>query len=235
PKRISVGRSGELYGLAGDVSPAAHFRRGAHRPFAGGQCAPLVLLPWLPPADVAPVDAGDRLLPLAAWLPFSTRCNSCLLSCSAIWSLADACLPPLLADWDDLSIDPEDVVAPLCGLMLAPLRALLVSAGAELFAPVAVVPDWASAAAGAFDFLAEPVDMSAEGAFVEPLCRASVPAGIDVLAPVAAVPDWAAAGCLVLSLPVCAMAGKPAVRSAARATPLSRCFIMGSFSMGHEN
>ncbi|HEX7967421.1 MAG TPA: hypothetical protein VF502_04325, partial [Stellaceae bacterium] len=84
-----------------------------------------------------------------------------------------------------MSIEPEGVEVPLCGLVLAPLRALSVSAAVELFAPVALVPDCASAAAGAFEFLAGPVDMSAEGAVVEPLCRASVPAGIDVLAPVA--------------------------------------------------
>src|SRR6185312_8242604 len=130
-----------------------------------------------------------------------------------MWSLADAsCLPPLLADLDDLPVDCGGVVAPLCGLVLS------VSAAVELLAPVAVVPDCASAAAGAFDFFAGALDMSAEGAVVAPLWRASV----------SAVPDCAEAGLLVWLL-VCAMAGKPAVRSAARATPLSRCFIMVSF------
>ncbi len=72
-------------------------------------------------------------------------------------------------------------------------------------------------------------DLSVESeGLVAPLCVLSLPAGMEVLAPVVDVSDGAAGGGLSLLL-VCASAGRPTVRSAARATPLSRCFITKSF------
>jgi hypothetical protein len=70
---------------------------------------------------------------------------------------------------------------------------------------------------------------------VAPLVALSLLAGADIVAPLPDAPDgaWADGACWPLPL-VCAKAGMPAVSSAARATPLSSCFMTKSFLRGGD-
>jgi hypothetical protein len=70
-----------------------------------------------------------------------------------------------------------------------------------------------------------------------PLVALSLLAGADIVAPLPDAPDgadgaWADGACWPLL--VCAKAGMPAVSSAARATPLSSCFMTKSFLRGGD-